>query len=96
MAKYIGLVNFTEQGLRNVADSVTRAEKAKEAMAAVGAKMVDICWTMGPYDIVVTVEAPDDETATRATLAIAKAGNIRGMTLRAFDAAQMSKIVKGL
>jgi uncharacterized protein with GYD domain len=96
MARYIGLVNYTDQGVRNVGDSVARAEQAKQAMAAHGAKMVDICWTMGPYDIVVTVEAPDDATATRATLAIAKAGNIRSTTMRAFDAAEMTAIVKGL
>lgn len=96
MAKYVALVNFTDQGLRSVNESVARAEKAKEVMASLGARMVDICWTIGQYDIVVTVEAPNDETATKAMLAIAKAGNVRSTTLRAFTAAEMSAILKGL
>ncbi len=96
MPRYISLVNFTEQGLKNVADTVDRAAKAKEVMAGLGVKMVDIHWCLGQYDIVVTVDAPDDAAAVRALLTVAKAGNIRSTTMRAFDAGEMAKIVKGL
>lgn len=96
MARYISLINFTDQGIRSVGETVSRAEKVKEVMATMGAKMVDINWTVGQYDIVVVVEAPDDATATRALLTVAKAGNVRSTTMRAFTAAEMSAIVKGL
>ena len=95
MAKYVVLANFTDQGIRNIGDTVSRAEKVKAAMAAAGVKMIDILWTLGQYDLVLTVEAPDDETATRVMLSVAKAGNVRSTTMRAFTAQDMGRILQG-
>jgi uncharacterized protein with GYD domain len=55
--------------------------------------MVDIYWTLGPYDIVTIVDFPDDETATAALLRLAEAGNIRTTTLRAFDRDSLRGII---
>jgi len=96
MAKYVVLANFTDQGIRNVGDTVARAEQVKAAMAAAGVKMLDILWTLGQHDLVLTVEAPDDETATRVLLKVAKAGNVRSTTLRAFTAQDMGRILQGV
>lgn len=41
-------------------------------------------WTLGPYDLVGVVEAPDDETVTAALLKLTTGGNVRTTTLRAF------------
>ncbi|MET7671852.1 GYD domain-containing protein, partial [Micromonospora luteifusca] len=50
-------------------------------------------WTVGPYDLVAVVEAPDDETATAALLQLGGAGNVRTTTLRAFGREEMDRIV---
>ena len=49
---------------------------------------------MGPYDIVVLFEAPDDETATALALKVSALGNVRTTTMRAFTADEMSHIVE--
>jgi len=93
MATYVTLFNFTEQGLRNVKDTVKRVEAAKKAGAQAGLTIKDVVWTQGQYDIVVISEG-SDETATNAfLLTTMKAGNVRGQTLRAFTAAEMQKIL---
>jgi uncharacterized protein with GYD domain len=51
-------------------------------------------WTQGQHDMVVVLEAPDDATVGALMLNIAKHGNIRGLTLRAFTATEMEKIVE--
>ena len=56
--------------------------------------MTQIYWTLGHYDLVAIIEAPDDKSATAFTLAIGAAGNIRTETLRAFDAEEMDKILE--
>jgi uncharacterized protein with GYD domain len=38
-------------------------------------------------------EAPDDETATAAALQLASKGNVHTSTVRAFDAAQIEKVI---
>ena len=93
MATYIYLGNFTEQGIRNVKDTTKRADAAREAAKKFGATMKEIFWTQGAYDMVVTIEAPDDVSASAFALAVGSQGNIRGQTLRAYSRDEMNAIL---
>ena len=93
MATYIVLTNFTEQGIRNVKDTVKRAEAFKEAAGKFGVTVKDMYWTLGRYDLVVTVEGPDDPSVTALGLALGALGNVRTQTLRAFGAGEMKQII---
>lgn len=55
--------------------------------------MTQIYWTLGHYDLVVTIEAPDDESATAFALAVASGGNVRMKTLRAFSKNELAPII---
>lgn len=96
MATFIALGNFTDQGIRNVKDTVKRADAVKEAAKKAGITMKDIMWTLGSYDMVVTFEAPDEASITAFALAIGAAGNVRTQTLRAFDRSEMTAILAKL
>jgi uncharacterized protein with GYD domain len=93
MANYVMLANFTDQGIRNVKDTVKRAEAFKEMAKAADVTVKDLYWTLGQFDIVCTAEANDEMTVTALGLSLAKAGNIRTQTLRAFGASDMTKIL---
>jgi len=93
MATYIMLANFTEQGIRNVKDSVKRAETFRELAKGAGVTVKDLYWTLGQYDIVAIADAQDEMTVTALGLTLAKAGNVRTQTLRAFSATDMTKIL---
>lgn len=93
MATYITLLNWTEQGVRAYKDTAKRSEDFSAALSKLGARLVDIYWTVGPYDLVCIVEAPDDETATAASLQLSGAGNVRTTTLRAFGREEMGRIL---
>jgi uncharacterized protein with GYD domain len=96
MPSYIVLCNFTEQGLRAVKETVSRADAAKEAAAKFGVKMTDIRWTQGQYDIVTFVEGQDEQSVAAFGLALAGQGNVKMQTLRAFSREEMAAIVKKL
>src|SRR6266496_501490 len=93
MPTYIMLANFTEQGMRNIKDSPKRADAFKETAKKSGATVKEVYWTLGQYDIVAVVEAPDDVTMTALGLSTGKLGNVRTQTLRAFAAADMKNIL---
>jgi uncharacterized protein with GYD domain len=61
-----------------------------------GVKLETTVWTMGRYDIVAFIEAPDDETLSAALLRLAGTGNLRTETMRAFTAEEMGRIVQNL
>jgi len=93
MATYVALVNFTEKGLHEIKDTVKRTEAFKALAKKLGVTVKEILWTQGAYDIVTIIEAPDDAAASAVMLSVSKLGNLRGQTLRAFNAAEMQKIV---
>ena len=93
MATFISLLNFTDQGIRNVKQSPDRAEQFKEMASKFGAKVKDMYWTVGSYDLVTIVEGPDDETMTSLLLSANSLGNVRTQTLRAFSDAEIKRII---
>jgi uncharacterized protein with GYD domain len=96
MPTYVALMNWTDQGVRNVRDTVQRREQADTLAAKHGAKIEQVYWTVGPYDLVTIVEADDDESVTAMLLELGSGGNLRTTTLRAYDSEQMSGILQRL
>ncbi|GAA1525611.1 GYD domain-containing protein [Streptomyces albidochromogenes] len=93
MPTFVTLLNWTDQGIRTYKDTPQRAEAFAAAAQKLGAKLLNIYWTVGSYDIVAVVEAPDDETATAMLLQVGGLGNVRTTTLRAFGREEMDRII---
>jgi uncharacterized protein with GYD domain len=93
MATYIVLGNFTDQGIRNVKDTIKRADAFKERAKSLGATVKDVYWTLGRYDVAAIIEAPDDASVTALGLSLGKSGNVHTQTLRAFSRADMDAIL---
>jgi uncharacterized protein with GYD domain len=96
MPTYISLFNWTDQGIRNVRDTVQRYERSQDMQDKHGVRLENIYWTIGPYDLVVIAEASDEESITAFLLELASAGNLRTTTLRAYDRDEMSGILERL
>jgi uncharacterized protein with GYD domain len=94
MPTYVNLIRFTDQGIRNYGDTVRRAREYWTSIERAGGRVLYEVWTLGEYDIVVLLEAPDDETATSLALEVSSLGNVRTITMRAFDADEMRGIIE--
>ena len=93
MPTYITLANFTDQGIRNIKDSPKRAEAFRALCEKLGGRVKDLYWTMGRYDIVAIVEAPDDVTMNAILYSVGSLGNVRTETLRAATAQEMGQAI---
>jgi uncharacterized protein with GYD domain len=93
MATFITLINLTEQGVRDLKASPDRAEKFKAAAQKAGVTVKEIYWTMGRYDVVMTLEAADDKTAAATLVGLVSLGNVKTQTMRAFSATEMKEII---
>ncbi len=85
MATYITLLNYTDQGIKNMKGVPGRVATLRQALENVGGRMHGYRLTLGQYDAVVTIEAPDDETYATFMLNLAAQGNVRTTTLKAFS-----------
>ena len=93
MATFITTMHFTEQGVKAVRDTCDRAAAFKAAAEKLGVKVTGEYWTLGAFDGVLILEAPDEARATAALLHLGSLGNLRTQTARAFDPAEMQKIL---
>ena len=96
MPLYIQLYRWTDQGIRNVKDSPDRVAAAAQAIQSMGGELTSIHVTMGQYDFVGVLEAPDDDTAAKFALALGAGGNIRTETLRAFSLDEFRHLIAAL
>lgn len=96
MPIYVSLLNWTDQGIRKVKETTKRAEAFQTLAQKTKVKVREIHWTMGRYDVVVVMEAPDDQAVSRLMLALGALGNVKSETLRAYSATEMSEILRGI
>jgi uncharacterized protein with GYD domain len=93
MPRYVSLINWTDQGIKNFRDSTKRAQDFTSLVEKSGGKVHEILWTVGAYDLVSVVEFPDDDSGVAALLQVGAMGNIRTQTMRAYNAQEMDGII---
>ncbi len=93
MATFITNIKFTQQGIKGIDETTKRAASLKAKAKKMGVKVTNIYWTLGEYDGLLILEAPDDVTAMTVLLHLAALGNVHTTTVQAFTAAEMDKIV---
>ena len=93
MAMYVSLIQFTDQGIHNIKDTVKRRDAAMAEAEKMGMKIIEPFWTMGAYDVVVLLDAPDDETMSAFALKVGSMGSVKTQTMRAFRREEMEGIL---
>jgi uncharacterized protein with GYD domain len=93
MPTYISLLRYTEQGIKNVKESPSRLDAARDAFRSAGAELKSFYLVTGQYDAVCIVEAPNEEAMGRVMLTIGSKGNVRSETLRAFSEDEFRRLV---
>ncbi len=96
MPTYVSLINYTDQGIRNLKESPARLDAVKKAFQAAGGELKQWYLAFGRHDAIVVSDAPDDETAARLILSIGALGAVRTETTRVFTESEYRKIIASL
>lgn len=83
MPTFIRLVNLTEQGAKNLHNLEKMILDARTVMEKYKTKVVHLYTTLGNYDLVAIIDAPDAVAAAKVSAEIAAQGNFRAETLAA-------------
>ncbi len=94
MPTYVVLYKFTDQGLKNIKDTVKRAAEVRADLEKRGFKSIGIYWTQGRYDLVSIVDAPSEDAMLAGLFNIAGAGNVHSETLRAYTEQEMERALR--
>lgn len=93
MATFVTLIQWTEQGIRTIRDWGQRVSAAEDMVKKAGGQLKETYVTLGEYDVVAIIEAPDDQTAARISLLLASQGNVKTRTMRAFSRNEAETII---
>jgi uncharacterized protein with GYD domain len=96
LSQYILLINWTQQGISKIKESSERYNSFKASVEKAGGKVIGGYYTFGEYDVIIIIEAPDDEVVMSLMLKVGSAGNVRTKTLKAFTAEEGMNIIKNL
>jgi uncharacterized protein with GYD domain len=96
MPTYITLLKWTQHGVGNVKNSAKRLDAGKKTFKKLGVEFKDVYLTMGRYDLICILEAPDAETVAKAILGLASAGAVTSETMPAFTEDEYRNIIGSL
>ena len=82
--------------IENIKESPSRFDAFKQLCESMGARVEGFYLTMGLYDLLVIVDAPDPETVAKIILATASRGAVSTETLQAFTEEEYRKIIAAL
>jgi uncharacterized protein with GYD domain len=93
MATYVLLVKLTDKGAADIKNVPERIDQSIRAWKEVGGTNLTVHLTMGEYDYCGIGEAPDDETVAKFLFKLAKRGNVRTSTMKAFSKEQVAQLL---
>ena len=93
MPTYVVMVNFTDQGARNIKEMPKLLQQNRQNAEALGISVKGVYFTQGEYDMVIIADAPDEDTVMAQTFAVAMRGNSRTTTMRAFSLEDVERII---
>ena len=96
MPMYVVLSNFMEQGRTDVKNTSDRLDRLAPVAEKLGVKVLANAITMGQYDVVTVMEAPDDATIGRVIGTVLSRGYVTTQTLRGFSAEEFRQITSQL
>jgi uncharacterized protein with GYD domain len=95
VATYIMLMKFISPGVESIKSASAGRSAGKKAAKALGITWKHQYLTMGEYDIITVLEAPDDETVAKFAL-MGMTGSLSITTMRAFYEGEADSLIKGL
>jgi len=96
MPRFVVLGNFTQKRIETIKGLPESLKEGPKLLASFGVKIRELVFTMGRYDLVAIVEAPDAEAISKAFLSWGSKGLLRTEILTGFTAEKMIELVKGI
>jgi len=91
MPTYLMLTNLTAEGVRTIKNNPARVAEVNREVEQIGAKVLTQYATLGQYDFVTVVEAPDAETMAKVSIELGSRGTMTSQTLTAMPAEKLAE-----
>ncbi|HZK15150.1 MAG TPA: GYD domain-containing protein [Solirubrobacterales bacterium] len=89
MPTYLMLTKLTPDGVRTLKNNPSRVTEVNREVEQIGAKVLSQYATLGQYDFVTVIEAPDDVTMAKVSVELGSRGTMSTETLTALSSEQL-------
>jgi uncharacterized protein with GYD domain len=86
MPTFLMLTNLTAEGVRTLKNHPGRIAEVNREVEQMGVKVISQYATLGQYDFVTVVEAPDEQTMAKVSVELGSRGTMTSQTLTAISA----------
>jgi uncharacterized protein with GYD domain len=90
MPTYVMLTNLTPDGVRTLKNNPGRVAEVNKEVEQIGAKVLSQYATLGQYDFVTILEAPDEQTMAKISVELGSRGTMQSQTLAALPAEDLA------
>ena len=90
MPTYLMLTNLTAEGVRTLKNNPSRVAEVNKEVEQLGATVITQYATLGQYDFVTVIEAPDDRTMAKVSVELGSRGTMTSQTLTAIPAEDLA------
>jgi uncharacterized protein with GYD domain len=90
MPTYVMLTNLTADGIRTLKNNPGRVAEVNSEVEQIGAKVIAQYATLGQYDFITVVEAPDEKTMAKVSVELGSRGTMTSQTLAAMPADELA------
>ena len=90
MPTFLMLTNLTAEGVRTLKNNPGRIDEVNREVEQMGVKVISQYATLGQYDFVTIVEAPDEKTMAKVSVELGSRGTMTSQTLAAIPAEDLT------
>jgi uncharacterized protein with GYD domain len=91
MPVFIMLTRLTPNGVKTLKDNPGRVQEVNNEVEQLGVKVLSQWATLGEYDFVSVVEAPDERTMAKVSVELGSRGTTTNETMSAIPAEEFTK-----
>ena len=90
MPTYVMLTRLTSDGVKTIKDNPSRVQEVNKEVEQIGVKVLHQWATLGEYDFITVIEAPDEKTMAKLSIEMGSRGSVMNETLTAIDAQEFT------
>jgi uncharacterized protein with GYD domain len=91
MSTYIMLTRLTPDGVKTIKDNPSRVQEVNREVEQLGVKVLNQWVTLGEYDFVTVVDAPDEKTMAKLSVEMGSRGTVMNETMTAIEVEEFTK-----
>src|SRR4051812_17638294 len=93
MPTFVMLTNLSAEGVQTLKNNPSRIQEVNKEVEQLGVTVKDQWATLGQYDFITIVEAPDEQTMAKVSVELGSRGTMSSQTLAAIPVEEFAKVL---